>query len=199
LSGLPLSQKGKLAYDSAGGFMGTAIGVLAAGLVVAVAAYFVMRGDEEVVATPTPVATIAPSSTATVQPTVQGTAPPTGTAAPRPSATPPPSPTLAAGRRAVPAPIQSVKVEAGSGTPRQYTVTIAASLPNGCVMKYTQDVKREGDTFVITVLNSEPTAPVRCTSVVTPYEVKVTIVEALVAGRTYTVKANDKTTTFRAQ
>jgi hypothetical protein len=195
LSGLPLSQKGKLAYDSAGGFMGTAIGVLAAGLVVAVAAYFVMRGDEEVIATPTPVPTVALSSTATVP----ATAPPTGTPPPRPSATPPPSPTLATGRRAVPAPIQSVKVEAGSGTPRQYTVTIAASLPNGCIMKYTQDVKREGDTFIITVLNSEPTAPVRCTSVVTPYEVKVTIVEALVAGRTYTVKANDKTTTFRAQ
>jgi hypothetical protein len=175
--------------------MGTAIGVLAAGLVVALAAYFVMRGDEEVIATPTPVPTVALSSTATVP----ATAPPTGTPPPRPSATPPPSPTLATGRRAVPAPIQSVKVEAGSGTPRQYTVTIAASLPNGCIMKYTQDVKREGDTFIITVLNSEPTAPVRCTSVVTPYEVKVTIGEALVAGRTYTVKANDKTTTFRAQ
>ena len=175
--------------------MGTAIGVLVVGLVVALAAYFVMRGDEEVLATPTPVPTVAPTST----PAVQATAPATGTPTPRPSATLQPSPTLPAGRRAVPAPIQSVTVEAVSGTPRQYTVTIAASLPNGCVMKYTQDVKREGDTFVITVLNSEPTAPVRCTSVVTPYEVKVTIGEALVAGRTYTVKANDKTTTFRAQ
>lgn len=175
--------------------MGTAIGVLVVGLVVALAAYFVMRGDEEVLATPTPEPTLAATNT----PALAATVAPAATLAPRPSATPPPSPTLAAGRRAVPAPIQSVKVEAGSGTPRQYTVTIAASLPNGCIMKYTQDVKREGDTFVITVLNSEPTAPVRCTSLVTPYEVKVTIGEALVAGRTYTVRVNDKETTFKAQ
>jgi hypothetical protein len=175
--------------------MGTAIGVLVVGLVVALAAYFVMRGDEEVLATPTPVPTVAPTST----PTVQATAPPTGTPTPRPSATPQPSPTLAAGRRAVPAPIQSVKVEPGTTSPRTYTVAIVASLPNGCATRYTQDIKREGDVFIVIILNSEPTGNVPCTAVVSTYEVRVTIGESLVAGRTYTVRVNDKETTFRAQ
>ena len=175
--------------------MGTAIGVLVVGLVVALAAYFVMRGDEEVLATPTPVPTVAPTST----PTVQATAPPTGTPAPRASATLQPSPTLPAGRRAVPAPIQSVKVEPGTTSPRTYTVTIVATLPNGCALRYTQDVKREGDVFIVTVLNSEPTGNVPCTAVSSTYEVRVTIGESLQAGRTYTVRVNDKETTFRAQ
>jgi hypothetical protein len=79
-------------------------------------------------------------------------------------------------------------------------VTVVATLPNGCAMKHSQDVKREGDVFIVTVLNSEPTGNnVRCTAVASTYEVRVTIGETLVAGRTYTVRVNDKQTTFRAQ
>ena len=179
--------------------MSTLVGVLVVGLIAATVGYFALRGDNEVIATPpTPEATLAVTGTPAVA-TVSVTVAPSATAVPKPSATPVPSPTLAAGRRSLPAPIQSVKVEAGKSKPVQYTIIIAASLPNGCAMKYTQDVKREKDVYTVTVLNSEPTGAVRCTSVTSTYEVRITISDTLEAGKTYTVTANDKKTTFKAQ
>ena len=180
--------------------MGTVVGVLVVGLIVASVGYFALRGDTEVVATPTPEATATLVLTATVAPSgTTAPAKPTATVAASPSPTPVPSPTLPAGRRSEAAPIQSVKVEAGKSKPLQYTVIIVASLPNGCAMKYTQDVKREKDVYTVTVLNSAPTGEVRCTSVTSTYEVRVVISDTLEAGKTYTVKVNDKSTTFKAQ
>jgi hypothetical protein len=164
------------------------------GLVLATAGYFAFRGDEEVLPTPTPVPTTEQTPVPSATPMPSATVAPTAT----PSSTPPPTPTLAAGRRAVPAPIDAVSVET-QGTPSQYVVLATATLPNGCIMQYTQSVRREGNTFIVTVLNSEPTANVLCTTVFRTYQVRVTIGDALQSGQTYTVRVNDKSTTFRAR
>jgi hypothetical protein len=167
------------------------------GLVVALGAYFAFRGDEQIVPEPTPVPTIAVIVTATMppaSPTTPATAAPTPTRTP----TPVPTPTLPAGRRSVPAPIQSVRVEV-LDSPRRYLVVAVASLPNGCAMQYAQDVKREGDVFTVTVLNSVPVANTPCTLIARTYEARVTITDSLQAGRTYTVKVNDKQATFAAR
>jgi hypothetical protein len=99
---------------------------------------------------------------------------------------------LPAGRRAVPAPIQSVQFEAGN------VVAIVATLPNGCAMRHTQDVQRQGNTFTISILNSEPTGNQICTTILRTYEVKITLT-SLTAGQTYTVRVNDKQATFTAR
>jgi hypothetical protein len=163
--------------------------------VVAIGASFAFRGDAELLPAPTPEPTAESTATRTIPPTA--TASPMAT--PQPSATPLPSPTLAAGRRSRPAPIESVKVEVQESLPRQYIVVIVAGLPNGCAERYAQDVKREGDVFIITILNSEPIANVPCTLIFRTYEVRVTIADSLQSGRTYTVRVNDQQTTFTAR
>jgi hypothetical protein len=172
------------------------IGTLLVGLVLAFGAYFAFRGDEEVLPDPTPVPTVQVVVTATMP--ASPTSQPTASATPTRTPTPVPSPTLPAGRRSVPAPIDSVRVEV-QDSPRRYLVLAVASLPNGCAMQYAQDVKREGDVFTVTVLNSVPTANTPCTLIARTYEVRVTISDSLQAGRTYTVRVNDKQATFTAR
>lgn len=177
--------------------MGTVLGTLVVGLVLAFGAYFIFRGDEELLPDPTPVPTVQVVVTATMpaaSPTGQPTASPTPTRTP----TPVPSPTLPAGRRSVPAPIESVRVEV-QDSPRRYLVVAVGSLPNGCAMQYTQDVKREGDVFTVTVLNSMPAANTLCTQIARTYEVRVTITDSLQPGRSYTIRVNDKQATFTAR
>jgi hypothetical protein len=177
--------------------MGTVIGTLVVGIVLAFGAYFAFRGDEELLPDPTPVPTAVVVVTATM-PASSPTSQPTASATPTRTPTPLPSPTLPAGRRSVPAPIDSVRVEV-QDSPRRYLVVAVARLPNGCAMQYTQDVKREGDVFTVTVLNSVPTADTLCTLIARTYEVRVTITDSLQAGRSYTVRVNDKQATFTAR
>jgi hypothetical protein len=172
--------------------MGTAVGVLVVGVVLAFGAYFAFRGDEEVLPTPTPEPTTPATATATTPPTATQTA----TATPQPSATPAPTPTLPAGRRAEPAPIESLRVEPQAPP---YVVVVTAGLPNGCAQPYTHEVSRQGDVFTVRLLNSVPTANVPCTLIYRTYEARVTISATLVAGRAYTVRVNDKQTTFTAR
>ena len=166
----------------------------AVGLVVAVGAYFGFRGDEEVVITPTP----EPSLTATATPSPDATATPaeTETATPEPSATPEPTPTLEAGQKPADAPIESVDVTYQDGKP---LVTIVAGLPDGCAKPYSQDVVRDGDSFVITILNSVPDKNAICTAIYRTYQIQVSIGDSLDAGQTYVVTANDQKTRFTAR
>jgi hypothetical protein len=167
----------------------TLLGGSAIGLVVALGAYFGLRGDEEIVATPTP------EPTAVVTPSE--TPPPEASVTTEPSATPEPSPTLAEGRAPEPAPIESVDVGLQDG---QHVVVIVAGLPNGCTEPHSQEVTREGNVYTVTILNSVPEDDdAICTEIFRTYEVRVSIGDVLEPGETYTVVVNDQETTFTAQ
>jgi hypothetical protein len=176
--------------------MGNLIGGSVIALIVALVAYFALRGDDEVVATPTPVPTVEATATMTPEPTEEPTEEPTATETPEPSATAEPSPTLEAGKSAEPAPIQSVSVEFIDG---QNVIVIKAGLPSGCHEPLAQDVSRDGDVFTVTVTNSAPGPDELCTDIFRTYEIQVTIGESLEPGQEYTVLVNGQETTFTAQ
>ena len=173
--------------------MGTAVGGTLVALVVALGAYFALRGDEEVIATPTP----EPSATATATPVDTETPQPSATAEAEPSATPEPSPTVEEGRVPEAAPIESIDVQFEDGQP---VVIVVAGLPNGCAEPQSQEVMREGNVYTVTILNSVPADDdVACTDIFRTYEIRVSIGDVLESGETYTVVANDQETTFTAE
>jgi len=152
------------------------------------------------VAGPATPATAAVTSTAVVSvptPTVASRQPPPGNQATPTRA--PPFPTLAPGTRAVAAPIDALEVRTLESFPPRYVLNIKAGLPSGCAKKYTSSVERNGNTFKVTVLNTIPTGQVFCTMIYGLYELNLTLAGPFVSGQTYTVEANDKKTTFKAQ
>lgn len=161
-------------------------------LVAGLGAYFGFRGDEEIIPTPTPTATL--EATATPEPS--GTPEPTLEPTETPQPTTEPSPTLEAGKATDTAPIESVDVTFQDGKP---LVTIVAGLPSGCAEPYSQEVMRDGDTFVITILNSVPADPnTICTAIFGTYEIQVTIGDALTSGQIYLLMVNDDLSRFSA-
>ena len=82
-----------------------------------------------------------------------------------------------------------------------YSAAITSGLPGGCVRFDSWDMRREGDTFIITVLNRVPTpnARIACTAIYGQVNTNVPLGERgreLQPGRTYTVRVNDRTVTF---
>lgn len=179
--------------------MGNLISGSVIALVVALGAYFAFRGDEEVIATPTPEPTVAATQTPAPADTPEATEAPTEAPTEVPTETPEPSPTVEAGRVIEPAPIESVEVVVQRSLPPQYVVMIVATLPTGCDEPHTQDVTREGDTFTITILNSTPEGDAICTLILRTYEVNVNLGASFDAGTTYTVVVNGEETTFTAR
>lgn len=98
----------------------------------------------------------------------------------------------------VPAPIDKVEVIANKSNPPQYTVRIAAGLPGGCALRDSYKSERAGTVITITVLNTMPKDNLVCTAIYGTYELNVDIGSTFTTGTTYTVKVNDKTTTFTA-
>ena len=174
--------------------MGTAVGAMVVALVVAVGAYFALRGDEEVLPAPTPTPTAVPTETATPAP--EDTATPEPSATLEPSATAEPSPILVEGSEPEPAPIESIDVEFEDGQP---VLIIVAGLPNSCVEPLSQDVMLEGDVYTVTILNSSPGEDQVCAAVFRTYEIRVSIGDVLESGHTYTVMVNDQETSFTAE
>lgn len=125
--------------------------------------------------------------------------PPTAPTAP-PRAVPP-STTLQppAGRQLVPAPIDKLEIRVRESYPAQYSVFIQAGLPSGCAQQGGHDVSRTGDAITVTVLNTIPTGNAVCTMIYGMYDLNVDLGSSFRAGVTYTVKVNDKTTTFVGQ
>ncbi len=99
-------------------------------------------------------------------------------------------------RETAPAPIDHVEVTVhGSGT-REATLKVTAGLPSGCAQQDSHSVSRSGNTFTVTVLNSMPTGNAACTMIYGHYELTVDLPGPFVPGTTYTVRVNDKATTF---
>lgn len=101
------------------------------------------------------------------------------------------------GRQAVPAPIDDVDVQIRESNPPQVAVRIQAGLPSGCAQKHSHSVTRDGDTITITVLNTVPTGDAICTMIYGMYDLTVELGSDFQVGKTYTLKVNDQTTTFR--
>jgi hypothetical protein len=113
-----------------------------------------------------------------------------------PSASSAPGRTVPAGRHTVPAPIDQLEVRAD---PSRYVAHIVAGLPSGCAQSDRHDVSRQGDVITVTVLNTVPDGNPICTMIYGMYELTVDLPGDFRSGVTYTVRANDKTTTFTAR
>jgi hypothetical protein len=109
-----------------------------------------------------------------------------------------PAPSLPAGRHAEPAPIDGLDIRVAESFPPQYFLNIKAGLPSGCAEKYTHSVTRSGDVITVEVLNSMPQNTI-CTAIYGMYELNIPLGSDFDSGKAYTVKVNDKTTTFTAQ
>jgi hypothetical protein len=103
------------------------------------------------------------------------------------------------GQRTVPAPIDGLEVRVLESAPPRYMLDIKAGLPSGCAKQHSHSVSRTGETITVTVLNSMPTGDPICTMIYGTYELNIDLGSDFRSGSTYTVKVNDKTTTFTAQ
>jgi hypothetical protein len=114
-------------------------------------------------------------------------------AAASPRASAPPTPSDAA-RHSVPAPIDRLEVSV-SGT--QATLKLTAGLPSGCAKRDSSSISRAGDTISVTVLNSMPKGNPVCTMIYGQYDLSIDLGSSFTPGASYTVRVNDKTTTFK--
>jgi hypothetical protein len=101
------------------------------------------------------------------------------------------------GRQTVPAPIDRLEVLIRESDPPQVTLSVTAGLPSGCAQRDSYSVVRTGDTITVAVLNSMPTGNPACTMIYGSYDLNIDLGRDFRAGATYTVKVNDKTTTFK--
>jgi len=104
-----------------------------------------------------------------------------------------------ADRRTERAPIEAVEVATTGSSPAQYVVKVRAGLPNGCAQKEGHQVSRTGELIEVTVLNSQPAGNQICTMIYGTYDLSIDLGADFRRGVTYTVRVNDKTTTFVAQ
>jgi hypothetical protein len=109
----------------------------------------------------------------------------------------PPGPSPDAARQTVPAPIDDLQVLIRESNPPQITLKVKAGLPSGCAKYDSYSMVRAGDAFTVTVLNSMPLGNPICTMIYGTYELTIDLGEGFVPGTTYTVRVNDKTTTFK--
>ncbi len=103
----------------------------------------------------------------------------------------------APGRQTVPAPIDRLDVVIRESSPPQVILNITAGLPSGCAQRDSYTVTRTDNTFTVSVLNSMPTGNAACTMIYGTYELNIDLGRDVRPGVTYTVRVNDKTTTFR--
>jgi hypothetical protein len=99
-------------------------------------------------------------------------------------------------RHTVPAPIDALAVRVLESAAARYMLDVRAGLPSGCAARDSHSVARAGDTITLTVLNSLPTGDPICTMIYGSYDLSVDLGTDFVSGATYTVRANDRTTTF---
>ena len=102
-----------------------------------------------------------------------------------------------AGRHTVAAPIDGIEVLIRESAPPQVSVRITAGLPSGCAQPNSHSVSRSGDTITITVLNSMPSGNPACTMIYGTYELVVDLGTDFRPGGAYTLRVNDRSTTFR--
>lgn len=96
------------------------------------------------------------------------------------------------------APIHEVNISFAKSLPPQVLVYIKGGLPDGCTTFNDLVTKREGKTAEITVTTQRPKGAV-CPAVYGYFEKNVNLGSDFTMGETYTVKVNDKTTSFVMQ
>ena len=94
-----------------------------------------------------------------------------------------------------PAPIHEVRVAIAESYPPQVFVYIKGGLSDGCTTFHQLKTERSGNTVNITVTTQRPKEAV-CTQVYGYFEQNVNLGSDFVSGQTYTIKVNDKTTSF---
>jgi len=103
----------------------------------------------------------------------------------------------ATARQAIAAPIDRMDIVILDSSPPQVTLNVMAGLPSGCAQRESHSVTRTGDTFTVSVLNSMPTGNPVCDMIYGTYELSIDLGRDFRPGATYTVRVNDKTTTFK--
>lgn len=101
------------------------------------------------------------------------------------------------GRQTVAAPIDDLQVLIRESSPPQVTLNVKAGLPSGCAQRDSHRLDRVGDTITVSVLNSMPTGDPICTMIYGTYELSIDLGSDFRPGATYTVRVNDRTTTFK--
>jgi hypothetical protein len=94
-----------------------------------------------------------------------------------------------------PAPIHEVRVAIAESYPPQVIVYIQGGLSDGCTTFRELKTERSDNTVNITVTTQRPKEAV-CTQVYGYFEQNVNLGSNFVSGQTYTIKVNDKTTSF---
>ncbi len=104
-------------------------------------------------------------------------------------------------RVVVDSPIEEIDILMRESFPVQYAVAITSGLPSGCAAFDKSEVTgRDGTTITIRVTHTMPADPnVACTMIYGYHESTVELGTDFVSGTEYTVKVNDKETTFTAQ
>ena len=114
-------------------------------------------------------------------------------------------------RDPVPAPTYALKIEDApidgldvlilESFPAQYNLRILSGLPSGCHQFDRSEItSRNGEEIAVRVTNTVPGDPdVACTAIYGTHESTVPLGSDFIGGTTYTVRVNDKTTTFTAQ
>ncbi|HNO66259.1 MAG TPA: hypothetical protein PKK39_07905 [Tepidiformaceae bacterium] len=111
------------------------------------------------------------------------------------------SPSPDTGRVMVEAPVESIEVLVRESAPPGYTAHVVSGLPSGCAQFAMAAVmERTGNHIVIRVTNTVPSDPKTiCTTIYGFHESNVDLGTNFRSGETYTVEANGKSTTFKAQ
>jgi inhibitor of cysteine peptidase len=94
-----------------------------------------------------------------------------------------------------PAPIHEVRVAIAESYPPQVIVYIQGGLSDGCTTFHELKTERSGNTVNILVTTQRSKDAV-CTQVYGYFEQNVNLGSDFVSGQTYTVRVNDKTTSF---
>jgi inhibitor of cysteine peptidase len=97
-----------------------------------------------------------------------------------------------------PAPIHEINISYAKSNPPQVLVSIKAGMPDGCTTFDDLKTDINGKTISITLTNKRPKEAV-CTAIYGYYDKIENLGSSFIRGDTYTVKVNDKTTTFVMQ
>ncbi len=96
------------------------------------------------------------------------------------------------------APIHEVKVNIAESYPPQVLVYIKGGLSDGCTTFHKLTKERHGNTIEITVTTKRPKEAI-CTQVYGFFEQNLNLGSDFAPGETYTLKVNDKVSTFIIQ
>ncbi len=93
------------------------------------------------------------------------------------------------------APIHEVRVSIAESYPPQVFVYVKGGLADSCTTFHELKTERSGNTITMTVTTERPKDAI-CAQVYTFFERNVNLGADFTSGETYTVKVNDKTTSF---